>query len=210
MSFKSSIRDLKEARAASTSAAAYSTSYQSPPCLLPHHRPMAEQETHEEGRPQMSKWANLPPELLLDILKRVESGQVSWPGRRNVVSCASVCRTWREITKEVVKPPEKSGRLTFPISLKQPGPRDFPIQCFIRRERAISTYRLYLGLSPGEFSILALLEKNDKLLLAARKSRRAASTDFVISLGSKEFSRASCSYVGKLRQVFDFSAEYKH
>ena len=32
----------------------------------------------------------------------------------------------------------------------QPGPRENPIQCFIRRERATRTYRLYLGLSPGK------------------------------------------------------------
>ena len=34
----------------------------------------------------------------------------------------------------------------------QPGPRDSPIQCFIKRERATSTYHLYLGLSPGKYS----------------------------------------------------------
>jgi hypothetical protein len=36
----------------------------------------------------------------------------------------------------------------------QPGPRDAPIQCFIKRERATSTYLLYLGLSPGKYSIM--------------------------------------------------------
>lgn len=40
-----------------------------------------------------------------------------------------------------------------------------------------------------------------KLLLAAKKIRRATSTDFVISLVAEEFSRASSKYVGKLRQV---------
>lgn len=40
-----------------------------------------------------------------------------------------------------------------------------------------------------------------KLLLAARKTRRATSTEFVISLGADEISRASTSYVGKLRQA---------
>ncbi|KAK6924380.1 F-box domain [Dillenia turbinata] len=146
------------------------------------------------GFVQQSQWANLPPELLLDIITRVEESETSWPARAVVVFCASVCKSWREITKEIVKTPEQCGRLTFPISLKQPGPRDAPIQCFIRRDRATSTYFLYFGLSPSE-------DEKDKLLLAARKIRRATSTDFVISLVGDDFSRASNTYVGKLRQV---------
>ncbi|BFG17785.1 hypothetical protein CerSpe_040590 [Prunus speciosa] len=145
---------------------------------------------------QQSQWANLPPELLLDIIQRLEASETSWPARRDVVACALVCRSWREITKEIVKTPEQCGWLTFPISLKQPGPRDAPIQCFIKRERETSTYRLYLGLSP------ALSGDMSKLLLAARKSRRATSTGFVISLVADEFSRASNTYVGKLRSNF--------
>lgn len=36
-----------------------------------------------------------------------------------------------------------------PFSLfNQPGPREFPIQCFIKRDRATSVYRLYFGLTP--------------------------------------------------------------
>lgn len=65
------------------------------------------------------QWANLPPELLLDIIRRVEESQTSWPARTVVVYCASVCKSWRDITKEIVKTPEECGRLTFPISLKQ-------------------------------------------------------------------------------------------
>ncbi|KAI3845832.1 hypothetical protein MKX03_031242 [Papaver bracteatum] len=120
---------------------------------------------------QQGRWANLPPEF-----------ETSWPARQHVVACGSVCRSWRDITKEVVKTPEQSGRLTFPIfSLKQPGPRESPIQCFIKRERATSTYHLYLGLTPV---------------------RRATSIDFVISLVSDDFSRASNTYIGKLRSNF--------
>ncbi|EPS60718.1 hypothetical protein M569_14084, partial [Genlisea aurea] len=76
----------------------------------------------------------------------------------------------------------------------QPGPRDNPIQCFIKRDRANSTYRLYFGLTPSE-------NENDKLLLAAKRIRRATSTDFIISLVADDFSRASNTYVGKLRQA---------
>lgn len=68
---------------------------------------------------QQGQWANLPPELLLDIIRRVEESETSWPARTAVLFCASVCKSWRNITKEVVKTPEQCGRLTFPISLKQ-------------------------------------------------------------------------------------------
>uniref|UniRef100_A0A0D9VJZ9 Tubby-like F-box protein n=1 Tax=Leersia perrieri TaxID=77586 RepID=A0A0D9VJZ9_9ORYZ len=122
----------------------------------------------------------------------------SWPGlwSEQVVACAAVCRSWREVTKEVVKTLEECGRITFPISLKQPGPREQPVQCFVRRDRATSTYLLYLGLSPS------LHGENDKLLLAARKIRRATRTSFVISLVSNDFSQSSSTYVGKLKPNF--------
>ena len=97
---------------------------------------------------------------------------------------------------EVVKSPELSGLLTFPVSLKQPGPRDAPIQCFIKRERATGIYRLYLGLSP------ALSGDKSKLLLSAKKVRRATGMEFVISLSGNDFSRSSTSYIGKLRSNF--------
>ncbi|KAL3525373.1 hypothetical protein ACH5RR_013745 [Cinchona calisaya] len=144
---------------------------------------------------EQSQWANLPPELLLDIVRRVEESETSWPARAVVVSCAAVCKSWRDITKEIVKTPEECGRLTFPISLKQPGPRESPIQCFIKRDITTSVYRLYFGLTPSE-------DENDKLLLAAKKIRRATRTDFVISLVAEDFSRASNTYVGKLRSNF--------
>lgn len=44
-------------------------------------------------------------------------------------------------------------------------------------------------------------DESDKLLLAAKKTRRATSTEFLISLVADDFSRASSTYVGKLRQV---------
>ncbi|XP_059293180.1 tubby-like F-box protein 5 [Lycium ferocissimum] len=144
---------------------------------------------------EQGQWANLPPELLLDIIRRVEESEASWPARSVIVFCASVCKSWREITKETVKTPEECGRLTFPISLKQPGPRESPIQCFIKRDRANSVYRLYFGMTPSE-------DERDKLLLAAKKIRRATSTDFVISLVADDFSRASKTYAGKLRSNF--------
>jgi tubby and related proteins len=64
-------------------------------------------------------WANMPTELLRDIIKRVERSENQWPGRKHVVACASVCSSWREIALEMVKSPEISGCLTFLNSLKQ-------------------------------------------------------------------------------------------
>ncbi|MBA0581701.1 hypothetical protein Gorai_023874 [Gossypium raimondii] len=43
--------------------------------------------------------------------------------------------------------------------------------------------------------------ESGKLLLAARRVRRATFTDFIISLAADDFLRASNTYVGKLRQV---------
>ncbi|MBA0628259.1 hypothetical protein Godav_023020 [Gossypium davidsonii] len=147
---------------------------------------------------EQSPWANLPPELLLDIIHRVEESETAWPARAAVVFCAAVCRSWREITKEIVKTPEQCGRLTFPISLKQPGHRESPIQCYIRRDRATSTYLLFYGLVPSE-------GEGDKLLLAARKVRRATCTDFVISLAADDFARASytSNFLGTKFTVYD-------
>jgi hypothetical protein len=57
--------------------------------------------------------------MLLDVIQRVEASEAVWPARRQVVACAAVCRSWRDITKDVVKTLEECGRITFPISLKQ-------------------------------------------------------------------------------------------
>lgn len=68
---------------------------------------------------KQSCWANMPPELLRDVLMRIETSDDAWPARKNVVACAGVCRSWRELMREIVKPPQASSKLTFPISLKQ-------------------------------------------------------------------------------------------
>lgn len=68
---------------------------------------------------QTSCWASLPPELLRDVIKRLEESESTWPSRKHFVACSAVCRSWREMCKEIVQSPEHSGRLTFPVSLKQ-------------------------------------------------------------------------------------------
>lgn len=144
---------------------------------------------------RQSCWANMPPELLRDVLMRIEASESTWPPRKNVVACAGVCRSWREITKEIVKTPELSGKLTFPISLKQPGPRGSLLQCYIKRNRSNQTYHLYLGLNQASTD-------DGKFLLAARKCRRPTCTDYIISLNADDVSKGSTTYIGKLRSNF--------
>ncbi|KAL4592954.1 hypothetical protein LXL04_005963 [Taraxacum kok-saghyz] len=151
-------------------------------------------EEIDDGLKQ-SCWANMPQELLREVLIRIESSENKWPSRKNVVGCATVCRSWREIMKEIVKRPEISGLLTFPISVKQPGPRESLLQCFIKRKRSTQTYFLYLSLTQA-------LADDGKFLLAARKFRRTTCTDYIISLHGDDMSKGSNRYIGKLRSNF--------
>lgn len=78
-------------------------------------------------RLRQSCWANMPSELLREVFMKLESeskwrlteGGTQMPSREDVVQCAGVCRSWREVMKEVVKSPQYSGKITFPISVKQ-------------------------------------------------------------------------------------------
>lgn len=140
-------------------------------------------------------WASLPPELLREVLLKVEESECNWPARKHVVACAGVCKSWREVMKELVKTPEVSGKITFPISVKQPGPRESLLQCFIKRNRSNHTYYLFVSLSQA-------LADDGKFLLAARKFRRPTCTDYVISLHADDTSKGNDIFVGKLRSNF--------
>ncbi|GLT39147.1 hypothetical protein SLA2020_133540 [Shorea laevis] len=194
MSFKSIVRELKELKDGIGSISRRGGESRHWPSRSKSHV-VPDQAPSEPEVIEQSPWANLPPELLLDIIQRIEESGTTWPARTAVIFSALVCRSWREITKEIVKTPEQCGRLTFPISLKQPGSRESPIQCYIKRDRATSTFLLFHGLVPSE-------GEKDKLLLAARKMRKATCTDFVISLVANDFSRASNTFVGKVRSNF--------
>ncbi|XAR57132.1 hypothetical protein NMG60_11025164 [Bertholletia excelsa] len=118
----------------------------------------------------------------------------SWPLRKN-----------REIMKEVVRTPEISGKLTYPISVKQPGPRESLLQCFIRRNRILSSeWVLHCNgsLLWDMFSWQYALADDGKFLLAARKYRRPTCADYNISLHVDDISKGSNTYVGKLRSNF--------
>ncbi|KAJ4951830.1 hypothetical protein NE237_028662 [Protea cynaroides] len=193
MSFRSIVRDVRDSFG--------SLSRRSFEVRLPgHHRSKSQISIHEPSDQlviiQHSRWASLPPELLRDVIKRLEASESTWPSRKHVVACAAVCRSWREMCKEIVKSPEFSGKITFPVSLKQPGPRDGTIQCFIKRDKANLTYHLFLCLSP------ALLVENGKFLLSAKRNRRTTCTEYVISMDADNISRSSNTYIGKLRSNF--------
>ncbi|GMH01028.1 hypothetical protein Nepgr_002867 [Nepenthes gracilis] len=193
MSFRSIVRDVRDSFG-SLSKRSFEVR------LHGHHRGKSHGLVHELHDPplviQNSRWANLPPELLHDVIKRLEASESTWPARKHVVACAAVCRSWREMCKEIVRSPEFSGKLTFPVSLKQPGPQDGTIQCFIKRDKSNMTYHLFLCLSP------ALLVENGKFLLCAKRTRRTTCTEYVISMDADNISRSSISYIGKVRSNF--------
>ncbi|KAG5546103.1 hypothetical protein RHGRI_018320 [Rhododendron griersonianum] len=119
-----------------------------------------------------SSWSTMLPELLGEIIQRVEASEDRWPVRQNVVACACVCkRPWK------------------------PGPRESPLQCLIRRDKKNSTFYLYLGLTPT-------FTDKGKFLLAARRCRHNAHTEYIISLDADDLSQGSNAYVGKLSSDF--------
>ncbi|KAL6517674.1 Tubby-like F-box protein 8 [Orobanche minor] len=193
MSFRSIARDIRDSFG-SLSRRSFDVR------LTGHHRGKSHGSFHDlTDRPlviENSHWANLPPELLFDVIRRLEESESTWPARKHVVACSAVCRSWRSMCKEIVRSPELCGKLTFPVSLKQPGSRDGTIQCFIKRDKSNLTYHLFLCLSP------ALLVENGKFLLSAKRTRRTTCTEYVISMDADNISRSSSTYIGKLRSNF--------
>jgi hypothetical protein len=49
----------------------------------------------------------------------LEESESTWPARKHFVACAAVCKSWREMCKEIASSVESSGKITFPVSLKQ-------------------------------------------------------------------------------------------
>ncbi|GAV60713.1 F-box domain-containing protein/Tub domain-containing protein [Cephalotus follicularis] len=154
-----------------------------------------ESPSSESDRVDGGSWSGLTTDLLGQIIHRVEASEDRWPQRQNVVACACVCKRWRDITKEIVRSPLKSGRITFPSCLKQPGPRNVPHQCLIKRNKKTSTFYLYLALTPS-------FTDKGKFLLAARKCRHGAHTEYIISLDADDLSQGSNAYIGKLSSDF--------
>ncbi|RWW76402.1 hypothetical protein BHE74_00015509 [Ensete ventricosum] len=192
MSFKSLVRELKEMRdgMGSMSRRGGNSGGGAPEGTMTGHghggaqHPWSHQRDLEQRQQQQQgRWANLPPELLLDVIRRVEESEVSWPARRHVLACAAVCHSWRDITKEVVKPPEQCGRITFPISLKQIRMKQLwlPVISIFGDD----VCRLLMLVVTILLMSAALHGQNDKLLLAARKPP----CDAAVSSGSRSTRR---------------------
>lgn len=115
MSFRGIVRDIRDGLG--------SLSRRSFELRLPGHtrgKSHGSQDFHDEPQVvQTSRWSSLPPELLRDVIRRLEASEATWPARKHVVACAAVCRSWRAMCKEIVRCPEISGKITFPVSLKQ-------------------------------------------------------------------------------------------
>lgn len=143
-------------------------------------------------------WAGMLPELLGEIIQRVEVSEEQWPQRQNVVACGCVCKQWRKVTKDVVEKASvnpQAAKITFPSCLKKPGPRESPRQCLIKRDKKNATFYLYLALSPSFMD-------EGKFLLAARRYRNGTHIEYIISLDANDLSQGSNAYVGKLRSDF--------
>lgn len=141
------------------------------------------------------RWSCMLSELLADIIKRVETTEDRWPLRKSVVACACVCRKWREVTTSIVRSPQESGMITFPSSLKEPGPREIPMQCFIKRDHENSTFYLYLG-------IAHTFADKGKFLMAAQRYKSGARSEYVLCIDADDLSQRSNAYMGKLRSDF--------
>ncbi|KAK3162577.1 hypothetical protein QOZ80_1BG0091130 [Eleusine coracana subsp. coracana] len=201
MSFRSIVRDVRDGFG-SLSRRSFEVTLASIYGLTGHHKGKG-QSSHEvlDDSPSLtpeSCWSSLPPELLRDVIRRLEADESTWPARKHVVCFAAVCRTWREMCKDIVLSPEFSGKLTFPVSLKQPGPRDGNtlIQCFIKRNKSKSTYHLYLCLSN------VVTAETGKFLLSAKRHRKTTCTEYTISMDADNISRSSRTYIGKVRSNF--------
>ncbi|KAI4969759.1 hypothetical protein ZWY2020_000673 [Hordeum vulgare] len=86
-----------------------------PPEVTPEDAPGRLQE-EEEGDADEERWSRLLPELLTDIVRRINAGAERWPPRREVVACACVCRRRRDAAVSIVRPLESAGSPSFSLS----------------------------------------------------------------------------------------------
>lgn len=70
----------------------------------------------EEGE---GRWERMLPEILGEIVRRVDAGGERWPQRKDIVAYAGVCRRWRDAAWGIVRQLRETGSITFPSSLKE-------------------------------------------------------------------------------------------
>ncbi|GJM92450.1 hypothetical protein PR202_ga08925 [Eleusine coracana subsp. coracana] len=180
MSFRSIVRDVRDGFG-SLSRRSFEVTLASIYGLTGHYKGKG-QSSHEvlDDSPSLtpeSCWSSLPPELLRDVIRRLEADESTWPARKHVVCFAAVCRTWREMCKDIVLSPEFSGKLTFPVSLKQ--------------------FACVQGLS-----LAIVTAETGKFLLSAKRHRKTTCTEYTISMDADNISRSSRTYIGKVRSNF--------
>lgn len=87
------------------------------------------------------------------------------------------------------------------VFLMQPGPKNGPILCHIRRSRGSAKmypkYSLYIGGGGVEGE-----DATERFLLSARKRKKSKSSNYLISLDEEDMSRQSGNFFGKLRSNF--------
>jgi hypothetical protein len=100
MSFRSIVRDVRESFG-SLSRRGFEVRISGIPGLSGHHRGKSVGSASEPRDraviADQGGWVGLPPELLRDVMKRLEEGESTWPSRKDVVACAAVCRAWRDL-----------------------------------------------------------------------------------------------------------------
>jgi tubby and related proteins len=122
-------------RASSSSAATVATSDPAR-TLVGNVRVSPEISAEDKGEADEGTWSALVPELLSDILRRVNDGAEWFPCRRDLVACAGVCRRWREASVALVQPPLEGGgdHIPFVAEAGEPAVLDSRVR-FWRRMR---------------------------------------------------------------------------
>merc|ERR1712070_1012019 len=87
------------------------------------------------------------------------------------------------------------------VFLMQPGPKNGPILCHIRRQKGSAKlypkYQLYIGGGGVEGE-----DSAERFLLSARKRKKSKSRNYLVSLDEEDMSRQSGNFFGKLRSNF--------
>ncbi|RRT71684.1 hypothetical protein B296_00002328 [Ensete ventricosum] len=145
-------------------------------------------ERAEGDEEEEERWSTIPPELLGEVVRRLESSDGQWPLRKSLVSCACVCRRWRQVTTGVVGSPRDTGMITFAASLKQVDSTSFQILIyyvvFCRSDFFGLNFKIYDGQPPFDGAKAS----------TNRASRRSASKQISPQVPTGNFEIGQVSY----------------